>query len=157
MATGGRPTAYVQAKTRVTDNKKKQTAMQRQANAGAGMNIDRGAKDRNNTSLKDLAKQYQAESEAARGTYRLASLRRYVTPQTRYRSNVRTNDGKIGTVKGVGTTYKKKYTTVQGGSTGAQPVDSGNGNSPPVAGIKKGSLKSSGVYGRAQAYLRNRG
>ena len=157
MAKGGRPTAYVDASARVQDNKKKRTRMQQMAENGAGLNVNRTQKDRNNTSLADLARQYTKEAAEAKanGTFRQASLRRYATPQTRYRSNVRTEDGKLGKVQGVGTTYKKRYVAVERQPSVEQPKDSGNGNSPPTMGIGR-TLKSNGVYGRVQAYLRNR-
>lgn len=159
MASGGRPTANIQANGRVTDNKKRRTEMQSRVENTVGMNVNRNAKDRNNTSLADLARQYTRESERARGTYRLASLRRSSIPQTRYNSSVRTgqDNSKIGTVRGVGTTTKKRYVTVQGGTNGmAQPSDSGNGNSPIVVGGSGLRLRSTGVYGSARAYLNSK-
>lgn len=170
---GGNPTANVRATKRVSDANKTRTRMQTMAERGAGMNIDRGAKDRNGTSLSNLAQMYtRGQSQfAVSGTpqYRLGRMVRYTNPEKRYDSskrtveqfrqpekmgNKRTYSTKIGTVEGVGTTKRRKY-GITSLSTNAQPTDSGNGNSPPVVGVGKaktftGTHYRNGVATRAR-------
>lgn len=164
VPTGGAPVAGRYVNDRVVRNHQKITPTQRTVEATARVTT---ARDRR---LSDLAAQLRAESEAAaarRANTRVnfANARLYDThDNTRYyNSAVRTGDGQIGSIRGVGTTATRRYRAFTDDQMNEQPTDSGNGNSPPtrVGGNRRfrmngNASRTVGLTSRGRQYA-NRG